>query len=357
LRVVEEEICCSKTKVFIGRGVLKEAVREIPKGCKIALIRQDSVDPSYLLQKVGRIEIEIVLRGGEESKSIESVLRIVGELYSKGFDRSDYLVALGGGALSDTAGLAAALYLRGLNLVNVPTTLLAMVDAAVGGKVAVNMGNMKNVLGVFYQPSLVIIDLEFLSTLPKEELVNGLAEVVKYAFTLDSELYSYLKSNNTSILSMSGRALEEVIAMSVKNKLTVVREDPYDTKGVRVVLNYGHTVGHAIEALSHLRVGHGRAVAVGMVYEAIAGAELGYTKPHVVDKLVELLKAFGLPTSLEEVGLGSGISTELFKAIVSRDKKVRRGKLLLPVVIDVGSWRAVEVPVEELVEVLVKCVK
>jgi 3-dehydroquinate synthase len=357
LRVIEEEICCSKTKVTIGRHALEEAIREIPKGCKIALVRQDAVDPSYLMQKVGKIDIEIVLRGGEESKNIESVLRIIGELYSKGFDRSDYLIALGGGSLSDTAGLAAALYLRGLNLVNVPTTLLAMVDAAIGGKVAVNMGNMKNVIGVFYQPSLVIIDLEFLSTLPKEEFVNGLAEVVKYAFTLDSELYSYLKNNTISILSMNEHVLEEIIAMSVKNKLTIVKKDPYDTKGVRVVLNYGHTVGHAIETLSHLRVSHGRAVAVGMIYEAIAGVELGYTKPHVVDKLVELLKAFGLPTSLKEVGLGSGISTELFKAIISRDKKVRRGKILLPVVIDVGSWRAAEIPVEEFVEVLVKCVK
>jgi 3-dehydroquinate synthase len=357
MRVIEEDICCTKTKVFIGRRALNEAIREIPEDNKIALIRQDSIDPSYIHQNVRRIPLEIVLKGGEESKNIENVLKIVSELYSKGFDRSDYLIALGGGSLTDTAGLAAALYLRGLNLVNIPTTILGMVDASIGGKVAVNLKNMKNVIGVFYNPTMVIMDFNFLNTLPQEEFINGLAEVVKHAFTLDLDLYNYLRNNVSSILSRDDALLEEVIAMNVRDKLSIVKMDPYETKGIRIVLNYGHTIGHAIETLSQFRVSHGKAVAIGMVYEAMIGVELGYTKPYIVDKIKEILLMLGLPISLKDVGLGDNVGIEQLKNVVSRDKKIRRGRLAIPVVVDIGSWRAVEVTVEEFVEVFSKCVK
>jgi 3-dehydroquinate synthase len=356
MRTINEEICCNKTRVFIGKNSLGIAAQEISHDSRVALIRQEAVNPSYFLTHIKNVGLEIVMKGGEDSKNIETVLHIINELYNKEFQRSDYLIALGGGALMDTVGLAAALYLRGLRLVNIPTTLLGMVDASIGGKTAVNFRNMKNVIGVFYQPSIVVIDLNFLETLPALEYVNGLAEVVKYAFTMDIELYEYLHSNAERVLNRDYAVLEDVISMSVRDKLSIVKIDPYELKRTRIVLNYGHTVGHAIETLSQLRVSHGRAVAVGMVYESCVGEMLGYHNHHVSEKLKEMLRLFELPTKLDEVGINREINTEVWRSVMARDKKVHRGKLVIPVLTDIGSWKPVEIVVDEFIEAFMKCV-
>jgi 3-dehydroquinate synthase len=356
MNILEEEVCCSKTKVFIGKGSLQPALREILGSGRVAVVRQEAVDPTYLLAYVKNVELEVVLKGGEESKNIETVVHIISALYSRGFQRSDYMIALGGGALTDTAGLAAALYLRGLHLVNVPTTLLGMVDASVGGKTAVNFGNMKNVIGVFYQPSVVVADLNFLDTLPLPEYINGLAEVVKYAFTMDAELCEYLHNNAKKVLGRDYAVLEDVVSMSIRDKLSIVKSDPYELKHIRIVLNYGHTIGHAIETLSQLRVSHGRAIAVGMVYESCIGEALGYHKSYVTKKLRELLHLLGLPTRLEDVGISRGVDAEVWKAVIARDKKMREGKLTVPMLTDIGSWKPAEMTVDEFIEVFMKCV-
>ncbi|MEM3369044.1 MAG: 3-dehydroquinate synthase family protein, partial [Thermoproteota archaeon] len=211
-------------------------------------------------------------------------------MFHNDFTRTDFVVAIGGGTIIDLSGFIASIYMRGVNLVNVPTTLLGMVDAALGGKNGVNFGGIKNIIGTFYQPLLVVSDVSFLETLPREELCRGLAEVIKYGITLDRGLFNYLERHRDKILSGDSSKLEEIVYKSSLNKLSIVKKDEKETKGVRIVLNFGHTIGHAIEAASNFKVHHGEAVSVGMIYEAEIAKELGYAKEDVVEALKFVLK-------------------------------------------------------------------
>jgi len=245
----------------------------------------------------------------------------------------------------DVAGFAASIYMRGIDLVNIPTTLLGMVDAGIGGKTGVNFGNAKNMIGTFYQPSLILVDTSFLDSLPKEEVRRGIAEVIKYGVVLDKELYDFLSLNHSSVLEKDDEVMEKLIGSSIKDKLSVVSEDERETKGIRIVLNFGHTVGHAIEAASKFTIPHGLAISVGMVCEAKIAEEMGYAEEGVVEDVLWLLQLFGLPYSIEALG---EIPVEDALKALGKDKKRRGDTVLMPFPTRIGSWKAVRVPLETL---------
>ncbi len=352
MRVVEESICCSNTKVFIGRGIVREILEKEING-NVLIVRQDAVDPKYVISTLKTKPHEIVLPGGDQIKDINIVMQIIQLLSEKGFQRRDYIIALGGGALTDVAGFAASIYMRGIRLINIPTTILGMVDAALGGKNAVNFHGIKNIIGSFYQPHIVISDLIYLDTLPRKEFIGGLAEVIKYGATLDYELFKYLSSNSTRILDRDYEAIEYIVYRSTINKLSIVKHDPYELKNVRIVLNYGHTVGHAIEAVTGFAVPHGMAIAVGMVCEAIIGEGIGITEKGVVDILVNILKMYGLPTSLRELNIR--VEQEVLLNAMLKDKKRHGDYIYLPIPTSLGSWTPYKISINEMRSAIEKC--
>ncbi|WP_243674579.1 3-dehydroquinate synthase family protein [Vulcanisaeta distributa] len=215
---------------------------------------------------------------GEEGKSIETALNIVRSAHEMGVDRDGLFIGIGGGgSVLDVVGFSASIYLRGVDYVNVPTTMLSMVDASLGGKTGVNALGLKNVIGVIRQPRYVIIDLSFLDSLPMPNYLDGFAEVIKYGVTMDRELLDKVMGNTDGLINRDHSLLEDVVYKSLRDKANIVEADELDKGGVRAVLNYGHTVGHAIESATNFSVSHGRAVALGMVCEARVGVKLGYT--------------------------------------------------------------------------------
>jgi len=275
---------------------------------------------------------------GEAAKGVAQLLRLLRFMHAKKMGRGDALVAVGGGTVMDLGGLASSLYMRGTLQVNVPTTLLAMVDASVGGKNGIDFDGEKNLVGVFRQPNFVMDDVSFLKNLPPLELASGYSEVIKYAVTLDSGLGDYLTKNYVD--RSAPRVLRTVVERSVKDKMSLVVRDELDERGERVTLNFGHTIAHAIETGSRFEVPHGLAVAVGMVAEVDMGIQMGLTRGEVRDYLVALLRLFGLPTDLRELEelTGAGVSRMAALSALDWDKKrVKGGYLSMPILQDVGE--------------------
>ncbi|MBM4048206.1 MAG: 3-dehydroquinate synthase, partial [Planctomycetes bacterium] len=238
---------------------------------------------------------------GEESKSLATYERVAVELMAFDRKRQITVLALGGGVVGDLGGFVAATYKRGLGVdyVQVPTTLLAHVDSSVGGKVAINLRGVKNMLGAFYQPRLVFIELDFLKTLPLRELKSGLAEVIKYGVIFDRDFFEYVAANYERILRLEPDCLSHIVKKSCEFKAATVAADERDTRGQRALLNYGHTVGHAIEAATSESIyTHGEAVALGMICAARLGAELGACGPEVEQRIRSLLAAIGYETAI-----------------------------------------------------------
>ncbi|WP_069806981.1 3-dehydroquinate synthase [Vulcanisaeta thermophila] len=283
----------------------------------------------------------IIIGDGEESKDMSTVLTLIGKAHSMGLDRDGLIVGVGGGSVLDTVGFTASIYMRGVDYVNVPTTMLSMVDAALGGKTAVNAMGIKNVIGIIRQPRAIIVDLGFLRTLPEHNYLDGFGEVIKYGVTLDRDLLNYVITNHGDLRARDPRALEYVITRSLTLKARIVEEDEEDRLSVRLVLNYGHTVGHAIESATNFSISHGRAVSMGMVCEAQVGVRLGFTREYVVDVLIKALGMYDLLTKNLPLN-----NEALIKAMLS-DKKRSGSVIKLPVVTQVGSWAMVKVPIEE----------
>ena len=284
---------------------------------------------------------------GEDGKSIESALGIIRSAHELGIDRDGLFIGVGGGSVLDVVGFSASIYLRGVDYVNVPTTMLSMVDASLGGKTGVNALGLKNVIGVIRQPRYVIVDLSFLESLPTPNYIDGFAEVIKYGVTLDKDLLNQVINRSGELLSKDRVVLEEVIYRSLRDKAGIVEADELDRAGVRAVLNYGHTVGHAIESVTNFSISHGRAVALGMICESHIGVRLGYTPKDVPDVLLDALSRFDLVSKVSVDVNG------LVNAMV-RDKKRSGDFIKLPVVIEVGRWSLVKVRVEELGRLVVE---
>lgn len=263
----------------------------------------------------------ILIPNGERAKTIRWVSQILDELVRSHFERGSVLVALGGGVIGDVTGFAAAIYLRGISFVQVATTLVAQVDSSVGGKTGINHHLGKNLIGAFYQPCLVLLDTEALLTLPKREWVAGLAEVIKYGMIADGKFFSYLEDHMTEVLRREASAVQYMVKRCCEIKASVVAADEREA-GWRRVLNYGHTIGHALESLGQYRKFiHGEAVGVGMVCEADLARVLGYCSGQLVKRQFELIQRVGLPVDLPSMKFG-----DLWSAILY-DKKVVGGKV------------------------------
>ncbi|MCJ7743035.1 MAG: 3-dehydroquinate synthase [Dehalococcoidales bacterium] len=315
--------------IRIGTGLLTQVgpmLKELGYTDKAVIITDPTVKKLYgrsLKQSLTSSGFKVVLLEvpeGEEQKSLETAGRLYNELTDFYAERTTPILALGGGVIGDLAGFVAATYMRGVPLVQIPTTLLAQGDSSIGGKVAVNHGLLKNKIGAFYHPWLTISDISTLKTLSPRELSDGLAEIIKHGAILDREFFSYLEENLDKIKSLDDQVLERVVSRSAKIKAGVVEKDELDL-GLRNILNYGHTVGHAIESVSELKVWHGEAVAIGMLAEARISNRLGILTEDEVARIKNLIAQAGLPTELP--------SLELEKLIqaMKHDKKVLQGKL------------------------------
>lgn len=280
----------------------------------------------------------IVVPPGEGSKRIATYERVLESLAEAGADRSTPVVAWGGGVVGDLAGFAAGTYMRGVPLIQVPTSLLAMVDSSVGGKVGIDLAAGKNLAGAFVAPKDVYVATEFLATLPEREFRAGMAEVIKYGFIMDAPLLDTL-----------GRDLEPLVSRCIALKVRVVDEDPYETLGRRAILNFGHTVGHAIEhATGYGPVLHGEAVAIGMVVESRLAHLLGLAREELSSEVERVLAQHGLPTRIPE-----GLTPEQLLAAMRRDKKAKAGRLGFSLVSEPGKCTLVpNVPEEAVLRAL-----
>ena len=312
-------------QVTIGKDVLARLGGQLqellPRALKAAVVTDDRVAALHLekleetLTSAGFEVLTRVIPAGEASKSQEKLFDLLGFWAQKGLTGSDVVIAFGGGVVGDLAGLGAALYLRGVPLVQVPTTLLAMVDSSVGGKTAIDLPEGKNLVGAFYQPQGVFCDTDLLDTLAPSEWADGYSEVIKYGMLGNYELLVDLNYNEPSI--------QEIISTCVAMKRDIVMEDEFD-QGIRQLLNFGHTIGHAIEKLSGYQISHGQAVAMGMALDTRAAAASGYCPPESLQLLMDLLAKYQLPSScpydVSQLFLGAG-----------SDKK-RKGSVLTHVV-------------------------
>ncbi len=334
MRIVEIKLGSNSYEVRIGYGILWQLGRWLKEkwaSDKLVIITHPSVKRLYgdtleeSLTRDGFKVTILLVPEGEEQKSLETAGRLYNELSDSYAERTTPVLALGGGVIGDLAGFVAATYMRGVPLVQIPTTLLAQVDSSIGGKVAVDHGQLKNKIGAFYQPGLVVSDIATLSTLPAEEISDGLAEIIKYGVIQDKGLFLYLEENIDKIKAFDRNALEEVIFRSAKIKAGVVERDERDF-GLRNILNYGHTVGHAIETVSDFKVSHGQAVAIGMVIAARISSKLGILSKDEQIRLKQLIQRAGLPTEMPSLNVEGIIQA------MTHDKKIlgSRIKFVLP---------------------------
>ena len=329
--------------LFGGLESIGEAVSEVCAKGRCFVVTNPVVGPLYAkiveksLLTAGWSPTVLNIPDGEANKSLETWSKLLCELLDNGVDRSTPVLALGGGVTGDIVGFAAASVLRGVPFIQVPTTLLAMVDSSVGGKTGVNTPHGKNLAGAFYQPSLVYIDVDTLNTLEREEFRAGIGEVVKHALLADADFFGWLEGNVSAIKALDRASLCFLVRRCCEIKGAVVAQDELES-GWRAVLNLGHTIAHALEkVLGFGEIRHGEAVAVGLVAEATMAVQMGVCDPLVVPKLSGLLEEFGLPTGIKMV------SDEDLVDAVNGDKKLRRGKLLLPVPFCVGEVKLLSV--------------
>ncbi len=329
--------------VLIERGILDRAgelVKPVLKGKTICIVSDDNVFPIYgervmkSFENAGFRAVSFVFPHGEKSKSISVYTELLEFLLENRFTRSDSLVALGGGVVGDLTGFAAATYQRGIRFIQIPTTLLAMVDSSVGGKTAVNLEHGKNQVGAFYQPSMVICDPETLKTLPQEQFLCGCGEIIKYAVFGSREFFNQLKSHDVEA------QLEYVITKSVEMKRDVVAQDERDT-GARMILNLGHTIGHAIEACSNFEVLHGQGVAIGMAVISRAANKMGYLSDEDLGEIISLIKQYGLPTETD-------FSAEQLYGAALADKKADDDSITIVVPTAIGHAELKKIPKAEL---------
>lgn len=323
--------------IYVGKGLLdRDLLRKHVRARQVLVVSNETIAPLYLdrvLSSLHGLQVDsLLLPDGEKYKSLAVLEKIFDRLLEGRHARTTTLVALGGGVVGDMVGFAAACYQRGVDFIQVPTTLLAQVDSSVGGKTAVNHPRGKNMIGAFHQPKAVIIDTDVLETLPPREFSAGLAEVIKYGLIRDLEFYRWLTVNIDALLARDPAVLSEAILRSCQNKAEVVAEDETE-QGNRALLNLGHTFGHAIEtATGYSAWLHGEAVATGMIMAAQLSADLGWLPQADVDALRQLLARAGLPVQ-PPAGMTAGRCREL----MALDKKVHDGSLRLVLLRAIGQ--------------------
>ena len=331
--------------ILIENGLLAscgEHIRKVTGAKNAVVITDDTVDALYSatteksLADNGFDVIKYVIPHGEDSKSATNFVAILNFLASNKISRTDIIVALGGGVVGDLSGFVASSYLRGIEFVQIPTTLLSMVDSSVGGKTAINLDAGKNLAGAFYQPSLVLCDPLALKTLPDEIFADGCAEVIKYGIINDRPLFNKLKGGIECI--------DEIIENCVKNKRDIVNIDERDT-GVRQLLNLGHTIAHTIEQNSNFEISHGSAVAIGMYYVGKISNKMGYLTDSELEEIKEIITLYKLPHECPYT------PEEIYNVAVS-DKKVGAGSINLVIPYSIGDTRLFKVAIKDLPKIL-----
>ena len=284
----------------------------------------------------GIVVYTLSVAAGEQSKSIETANTLWETLLEKGTDRKSVLVAVGGGVVGDLGGFVAATYARGIRFFQIPTSLLAQVDSSVGGKVGIDLTAAKNMVGAFHQPLGVLIDTKTLQTLPEEEYLSGLGEVVKYGVSLDADLFQFIEENIEPIKCRDGAVLQKIIAECCRIKARIVAEDEHETKGHRILLNYGHTFGHAFEIASNYTILHGLAVSMGMICAARLAMRLNLVDEAFLHRQLALHQALGLP-----VEYPSEFEPQRIVELMRYDKKSEFGKLRFVLPAGLGQCRVV----------------
>jgi 3-dehydroquinate synthase len=312
--------------VRIGPGALAELGDAVGGRARIAVVSQAAVHPHAtaaldILRAEGRAAAGFTIADGETAKTLTTVETLCRGLARWGLHRTDAVVALGGGVVGDTVGLAAALYHRGVAVVQAPTTLLAMVDAAIGGKAAVNLPEGKNLVGAFHQPVAVVADVDTLATLPRADYRSGLGEVAKYALLPEgSAVAALLDEHAAAVRGRDPAVLTDLVAACVAVKAAIVAADPEERTGGRATLNYGHTLAHALETTGSYSLTHGDAVALGLVFAVTLASALGRVDRAAVARVRALLEGLGLPTRVPD-----GPTVDELLAVMGRDKKARAG--------------------------------
>lgn len=312
----------TETRLVLGHGVLDQAASllSVFQPARLLIVSDTQVMPLYaeplrhtLEQQGFRVEL-LAMPAGESSKTIETLIELYTRCQQLQVERRDVVLALGGGVVGDVAGMLAGTYLRGLHFVQIPTTLVAQVTASIGGKVGVNFGAQKNLIGMFNQPSLVLIDTATLTTLPEVEYRAGLGELVTVGVLGAPELFADLEVNGT-------QHLEQLILAAIQCKSAIVAADPFDQLDIRARLNLGHTFGHALEQLSDFSLSHGLAVAIGLHIASRLAVAIGLCPPALADRIEQTLTALNLPTTIP------GYTAEQLIAAMRGDKKQQQGRL------------------------------
>ena len=328
MSVLHMDLGADSYDIIIERGALQKAGEYLDLDRKVLVLTDDGVPERYAQTVAAQAKDGHVFTvgQGEESKSIPTFSEVLSELLKLGFSRRDAVVAVGGGVVGDLAGFVASAYMRGIDFYNIPTTVLSQVDSSIGGKTAVNLDGIKNIVGAFKQPERVLVDLELLSTLPERQISNGLAEAVKMSLTSDAELFGLFEKGNIN------ERMDEIITRSLCIKKDVVEQDEKEL-GLRKILNFGHTIGHGIESFEHLNgLYHGECVALGMI--PMVSEEL---RP----RLIKVLDMLGLPTSVELD------ADEVYRAM-THDKKGEGDSVTVTTVSQPGSFEMKKIAFSEL---------
>ena len=353
MRIVHVDLGSKSYDIEIERGLLPHVGGKIktllPKAEKIAIITDSHIRPLYAsilqesLEKEGLVVTVLTFPAGEENKNLKTLGSLYDRMAEAGLTRSDGVVALGGGVTGDMGGLAAATFLRGIAFVQIPTSLLATVDSSVGGKVAIDLSGGKNLVGAFYQPKAVYIDPDVLKTLPARYLHDGLAEVIKYGCIMDKKLFMMLEKiqNDAELLARA----DEIMEVCCNIKARIVEHDEFDT-GERMLLNFGHTLGHAVEkTFCFDRYSHGEGVGIGMVLLTRRSEKLGLTESGTADRIATLLQKFQLPVTVD-------MRQEDFLQAIALDKKKRGSHLTLILLKNIGESFLKKVEFSEMTQYL-----
>ncbi len=332
--------------ILIGKDILTivpDKIKELTRAKTVVIITDDNVNRLYsdmvlkMLQKAGFNALKFVFPHGENHKTMETICDILEFMAANNVTRSDLIVALGGGIVGDVSGYAAASYLRGIDFIQVPTTFLAAIDSSVGGKTGVNLKSGKNLAGAFYQPRLVVCDTQTFDTLPKENFKEGVSEAIKYGVICDKELFCLLSERDSW-------NIESVIEKCVSMKAEIVSVDEFDT-GQRQLLNFGHTIGHAIEKATDFKISHGIAVGIGMAIISKISDTLGWSDENTYPQITKCLKKNGIPTTTD-------VKNEALLSAMAKDKKRNGETINLVIPEKIGNCVLKSIEISKLEEVL-----
>lgn len=337
--------------VYVGYNLLVHVNELAPINGRVALVTDNNVGPLFsrhVVEQLHQPTAVITVPAGEQYKNLETVRQIYEEMFAAGCDRKSSVLALGGGVINDMAGFAAASFMRGVDFVTCPTTLLSMVDASVGGKTGVDMPQGKNLVGAFKQPTAVLADLRTLTTLPREEFAAGMAEVIKHGLLSNPVLFQQTQEADWySEAQKQSDALQEMVTIAIRVKQEVVEQDPFEN-GRRALLNLGHTFAHAIEQVSHYRVKHGEAVGMGLVCAARLSERLGYTTAALQTEIEQALENNHLMTRIP-----ADLQPAALLAAMQTDKKKAHGKLRFVLIKEIGAaFLEADVPADVVLQVM-----